>query len=483
MSRPIPWPRAHVAMAAMAAIAACVSISGCGTDEAAEHGRVLARYEARRGELVITVSEAATLRSREMIFIKGQQGKIAWVIPEGSTVKAGDKVLEVTNDELVKQLDDGRLAAEKAQREAEAAVSDLKLLELENAKILDDDQRAISASRLNLEQYREGKSPLREEELKLLAERAEIDAKDAQEKYDLMPDLYARSFITRTDLRTAELNTRTAAQQLKKARREYEIFTTYENPLELSKLEAEASAALVKAERSKQMIATQLAEKQAAVRIKAHERDRQVQAVAALEKRIVDLVITAPKDGMVVYGNAAQRQYWQQDDGRLEPGADIHQNSIVMTIPNLSDMVAVANVNQLHVGQMTIGLPATSTVEGIDAVFTGEVVKVSTTASQNWTGESGGYATEISLVGGADAAFRSGMSAKVEIVVKRLPDVLLIPIDAIYQRDGQSHCYVQGEAGARRAIVLGDSNDSHAVVTSGLQPGETVEVYAVEPGG
>ncbi len=461
----------------LALLALALTLAGCGMDGGGQKGNVLARYEIRRGELVIAIKESASLRSRQPAFIKGQEGKVAWVIPEGTSVKAGDKLLEIANDNLVRQVDDARLALEKVGREAEAAIADLKLYELESAKLVEDDARGVDASRMNLEQYRDGKAPLRQDELKLLAERAEIDAKDAQEKYELMPDLYAKNFITRADLRTAELDTREKSQRHKKAQREYEIFVSFENPVELAKLEAEAKAAVVKVERTRQTIATQRAEKEAAVRVKAHERERGAEMVAKLNKSLVELTVTAPRDGIVVYGSTSRRP-WEQVES-LEPGSDVDQNRIVMTIPNLSDMVAVTRVDQVNVGNVAPGMPATTRVDGLDAPLSGEVLKVGSTATYDGIGGSA-YETEVSLIGGGDS-FRSGMTAKVEIVLKRLPDVLLIPIDAVYQRDGKTFCYVQG--GGRREIEIGQSNAGHAVVLKGLEAGETVEVYAVEPGG
>lgn len=67
------------------------------------------------------------------------------------------------------------------------------------------------------------------------------------------------------------------------------------------------------------------------------------------------------------------------------------------------------------------------------------------------------------------------MSAEVEVVLDRYADVLTIPVAAVVETTAGDFCWVKTAEGAkRRALQLGDTNDSFIVVKAGLKEGEEV---------
>ena len=71
---------------------------------------------------------------------------------------------------------------------------------------------------------------------------------------------------------------------------------------------------------------------------------------------------------------------------------------------------------------------------------------------------------------------RPGLLAGVEITVEKLPNVVHLPAQAIFQKDGQDVVYVQAGAGKfqPRKVQLGKRSESMMVLTSGVEPGEVV---------
>ena len=71
---------------------------------------------------------------------------------------------------------------------------------------------------------------------------------------------------------------------------------------------------------------------------------------------------------------------------------------------------------------------------------------------------------------------RDGMTVDVDIVTHDEPHVLAVPIDAIRKDDkGKSYVFVVKNSRAVRSDVkLGAQNDTQAVVTSGIHPGDVV---------
>ena len=72
--------------------------------------------------------------------------------------------------------------------------------------------------------------------------------------------------------------------------------------------------------------------------------------------------------------------------------------------------------------------------------------------------------------------FRSGLLADVEIQVEKLPDVIHVPAQAVFQKNGQFLVYVHGKDGkfAPRPVQLVKQSESMMVIASGVTAGEIV---------
>jgi multidrug efflux pump subunit AcrA (membrane-fusion protein) len=66
--------------------------------------------------------------------------------------------------------------------------------------------------------------------------------------------------------------------------------------------------------------------------------------------------------------------------------------------------------------------------------------------------------------------------ADVEIQVEKLPDVIHVPAQAVFQKNGQFLVYVHGKNGKfeARPVQLVKQSESMMVISSGVQAGETV---------
>jgi len=67
------------------------------------------------------------------------------------------------------------------------------------------------------------------------------------------------------------------------------------------------------------------------------------------------------------------------------------------------------------------------------------------------------------------------MSAKVEILVEQLEDVLIVPVQAVAIRESKKLCYVMASNTPQpRAVSTGAFNDTFVEIISGLEEGEQV---------
>jgi HlyD family secretion protein len=72
---------------------------------------------------------------------------------------------------------------------------------------------------------------------------------------------------------------------------------------------------------------------------------------------------------------------------------------------------------------------------------------------------------------------RPGMTARVEILVEEHPSALYVPLEAVFEKEARSICYVvEGRILRPRDVVLGPSNRDFVVIAKGLVTGERVSL-------
>jgi multidrug efflux pump subunit AcrA (membrane-fusion protein) len=81
-------------------------------------------------------------------------------------------------------------------------------------------------------------------------------------------------------------------------------------------------------------------------------------------------------------------------------------------------------------------------------------------------------------VEGVDPRLKPGMKGKVEIAVDEPKGVLHVPLDAVFEKDGKTTCYVAGVGKTEeRKIKIGRSSLDFVEVLEGLAEGEKVTLF------
>ncbi len=466
----------------LVAILLAAALPGCWAKPEATY---LARYTVHSGDLDIDITAEGALKSvHPTRIVSAGTGKIIFIITQGSHVTKGQKLVELENADLKNSLryaQEGLIADHRDQLTAELQI---KIVKLDGEKALQDTRTALNNAQLAFDAYVKGKAPLQEQDLKLAVEKAEGDLTDAKEKAARMPMLLQKGFVTKSESRQAELDLKEKTLAVDHKKRELEIYLQYDYPSDKSKVENELLSQQQALTRVADKNATELAQKQSdydKAITHIHEDERKAEE---LQKQVDGLVMTAPNDGMVVYGDA-DREMWEVQTTRgYQIGADVNLNETVLSIPNFSTMQAMVNVNEIDVTRIALGMHSVTEIKGMSGKrFEGEVIEVASTAAQNWMGDVKQYQTRVSMKGLEGLSFRPDMSAKSVIHVATLTHVLHVPIEAVYSHGDAHYCWVRAPDGALalHVVVLGKSNDSRVEVRSGLADGDEVVVPEQEP--
>jgi HlyD family secretion protein len=163
---------------------------------------------------------------------------------------------------------------------------------------------------------------------------------------------------------------------------------------------------------------------------------------------------------------------------RIREGATVRERQAIITIPDMTRMSVIVKIHESYIKKVKKGQKARITVDAFaDKTLTGEVTRVGVLPdSQNrWMNpDLKVYGVTVAIDGTHDWV-KPGMSAKVEIMVERLEDVIFIPVQAVSFNDGKQVCYVAGGFKPQQRVVeVGGFTDEFIEIKSGLKEGERV---------
>lgn len=294
--------------------------------------------------------------------------------------------------------------------------------------------------------------------------------------------LFGKGFVTKTELETEEMTFKNNDLKIQTAMTARDLFIKYEFPKQAEELVSKYEEALRGLERSRKEAVSKLA--QARARFKGAQGRYSIEAEQRKElgEQLDKCVIRAKKTGLVVYGGGNMDRDYYGGNEQIREGATVRERQPIITIPDMRQMALKVKIHESYIKKISRGIKARIQVDAFpEEKLTGEVIKVAVLPdSQNrWmNADLKVYVTTISIDGSREWV-KPGMSAKVEILVKQLNDVVHIPLQAVSLVNGKQICYVvKGGRSEAREIMAGDFNDEFIEVKSGLKAGEKVLLNA-----
>ena len=288
----------------------------------------------------------------------------------------------------------------------------------------------------NLAQVKRGYLPSQEQSLRSAVDSAELSLKKAKDDMARTKELHSKGFASDVELENASHVVDLATQVRDQAK--------------------EALDVLLKGSTSDQIKGAEAAVETARL------------AVKEADNALGDSIIYSPMSGVVL-----ERQ--------VSLGSVIVSNlagfgggDIICSIGDLSRMKAIASVDENDVGSVQEGQKCTLKVDAYpDEKFEGIVLKIHPQATIE--GGVTAFVTEVE-VPNPDRRLMAGMTCEVEIITKIITNILLVPDQAIVQKNEKNYVFVvdQNKKIEAREIQIGETNFESTQVLSGLSDGEQV---------
>ena len=435
-------------------------------------------HTVERGNFVVSVVEGGTLEAVNEVVVRNElegSSRVVYIVPEGSWVKEGDLVVELDAGEAEDELNEQQISYETKLAAQIAAKNDLVIMK----STVDSEIRAaellLKFAEMDLLKFEQIEREQEERNAEIEIITAEEALKLAEEKLRWSKELEEKGFETKSNLDRDKLSVTNQSLGLEKAQSVKKMLTEYD----LAKLHAQYVAdrdeAVKELERVRKQGESKIAQATADYNSAEKTLELSKTKLAKMKEQFKATKLYAPQDGLVVYAASSSRY---SSESMIEEGAQVRLRQELIKIPDTSQMKVEVKVHESHVGQVEEGLDAWVVLDSMpDKQFKGKVTKVGLLpdAQSRWGNPNlKVYSTEI-LIEDKLPDVKPGVSARAEIIVSTLKNVLTVPIQAVTTLKGKQVCYVSNFRGPKPAEVeVGLYNNKFIEIRTGLKAGDRV---------
>jgi RND family efflux transporter MFP subunit len=247
----------------------------------------------------------------------------------------------------------------------------------------------------------------------------------------------------------------------------------------VSKLEgAEAKLKLADAEQKVRELEEKLksdrTQSQATIQSKELAKAKAAYDVQRAERALTKMTLLAPLAGMISLVSV----WHPQGESPFKPGDRAWPGAPIAELPDVSTLQISARVEETERGRLAGQQKVAVHMDAIaDREFSGKIAQISTIATSDF---SGGWPFPRNFDLGialdqTDARLKPGMSAQLTVIVNKIPNALTIPVQASFQKSGETVAYVwEGSRFQERVIEVGRRSGDRILVVKGLSEDDRV---------
>lgn len=224
---------------------------------------------------------------------------------------------------------------------------------------------------------------------------------------------------------------------------------------------------------------------EADVAARQRKREKATADLQRAERGLQNLELRAPADGLVnILPNFRAASSWGSEQ-EFREGDRAWPGAAILELPDLTSVHLEARLDEADRGRLKTGQDATVRIEAIPGRdFKARINNISVLAKVDFT--SGwpppkNFDLNLVLID-VDPKIRPGMTAVARIATERVPDVLLVPVEAIFQHDGAPNVYrLVGSEFISTVVEVKRRGREQVILASGVAPGDRIATQRPAP--
>ncbi len=446
-------------------------------------GQPLADTKVTTRSFQVTTHVTGVLDARQAYMvsseINGLDGKIIFLVEDGSRVKKGDVLVRL--DPAIYQRQVKQLIAEVAGLKAAVKASDQNV-EFEKNQVeleIKNSRYNLEVAALDLQRLKDGDGPLRLSTLKDEVDKASYELMRYQGYYRDLVSLKNDGFENVSELENASEQVSIYQEKYNTAKERYKNYKEHIFPSLLKSGQAKSQNAKMMVEQTtkggKHKIAKAMAAKQ---QIEARLESKKA-ALKNGEEKLKNTIIKAPFDGIIIHYETFR------DGQKRKPrvGDSVLPNQPILYLPDITKMVVKSRALEMDLHKLATGQKGVVSVDAYpDRKYEAELVFIGALATTDPDSKEKYFDITFNLIE-EDLKLRPGMSCQVSVLSRNVENVLSVPVESVFYDGNKPYCLLKKTLGGyeRRPVSVGTQNDEFVEIISGLAKGDQVSlVYQPE---
>lgn len=440
-------------------------------------GPIYSFHEVKRGDFLISIVEGGTIEAVNEEVVRSEvegTARIVYIVPEGSSVKQGDLVVELDSSLAQDAVNLQQIAVEKAQF---ALIQAEQQLEIGKSTVESEVQAAtlkVEFAQSDFEKYVKGEALQTRRNAQIEITNTMENLQIAEERLEWTEKLHAKGFETKGNLDKDRLAVSQGRLKLEQTTKALWMIETFDEPKKKRELEATLQEAKENLERVRLQGDRKVAQYKADVDTQRITLELSKRKFDRDQRNFEACKIHAPQDGLVVYAGGGNRF---SSESLIEEGAVVRFRQELIKLPDVSAMKLQVKIHESHINQVEPGQPTWVVLDSEpDNRYQGAVRRVAPLpdSSSRWGNPNlKVYATEI-VITDTMPDVKPGVSARAEIVITNLPDVVTVPIQAVTTRKGKQVVFFDTAPTRAVPVEVGQYNTRFIQIVSGVNPGQRV---------
>ena len=304
---------------------------------------------------------------------------------------------------------------------------------------------------------------------------AEAEFALKKKTYEGAVRLADKGFITPNELQNKKIDFDKSQNSLASSKATLKLFQTYNIQKEAEQFLLNYEQALMRLSRAKKDAIAEMADSVGDLNRAERYYRWEKKQLNDLREQYIACTIKAERPGLVVYGDGSDR--WDPDE-IIREGAKVRERQAIITIPDMRHMAVKVRIHESQVKRVRKGMPVKISVDAEpDKALTGEVDNVGVlpdSENRRFNPDQKVYKTSIKITGIHDW-LKPGMAAEGRIIIRIIPDIVMIPVQAVFNHKNVTFCCIKsGPNIETRVIQIDDYNNRFAAIKSGVEEGEVI---------
>lgn len=399
--------------------------------------------------------------------------------PSQTIILPGDLLVKFEDGLLRERIFGQTKAVEDAERDLGNAKKDLALRKIETAEADRQAELNVEFAEQDLAKYIEGTAPLAKLALKGDIDISEEEIKRAEDRLVSTKKLRTKGYATDLEVQADELTIQKQNNLITKYRKQMELLDRFDIPQMTKRYRSKFAQMAVTETRTFEKSRALVEYQTETVARRKAGLEAQRDKLELYKTQLIKTEMRAPQDGLVIFAQSSSRS----NESYIKLGADIRKGYSVINLPDVSELMAVVQVHESYVRHLRNGLKAVVKIDSLpEQEFKGVVRLVAPTPDQRrrYYENISVYDTHVWIEDEHNQLpkdLKPGVSARAEIVIAELENVLKIPVQCVTTRRGQKVVQVKrGEAVETVPVETGQFNARFIEIRKGLAVGDQVSL-------